>query len=314
MANDNQLWKGFNGHGLYAKRAERDRNGDDIVTTYAKDGDVPALTDSLTTSTTTAVTPNAVKAAIDAIVKIPTTANQPSTLCVGGQGLGWTGWESGEIDVPDRILIYHTDFSNFDLATGIDTPLVGNPSQWTITGNVSKTTKNIDDTEYSAMLVQYGGRLSMDQDLTTQYPDCFSVEATLYKDSYAGLAGGAAMFGVTSPIYNCYSSGRGIGIYPWRGSVYQIFNDFYHIHDGYYYSDTYDHTEVRQVITGGVTVLASQNKVKAYLGGLKGLIDLVNPAENSCIDFYSDNVYGTDFYVLDLKIYTSDRFDEIVDE
>jgi hypothetical protein len=63
-----------------------------------------------------------------------------------------------------------------------------------------------------------------------------------------------------------------------------------------------------------VTVLASQNKVKAYLGGLKGLIDLVNPAENSCIDFYSDNVYGTDFYVLDLKIYTSDRFEEMVDE
>jgi hypothetical protein len=37
-------------------------------------------------------------------VKIPTTANQPSTLCVGGQGLGWTGWESGEIDVPDNVL------------------------------------------------------------------------------------------------------------------------------------------------------------------------------------------------------------------
>ena len=103
-SNDTQLWKGFNGHGLYAKRAERDRNGDGIVTTYAKDGDVPALTDSLTTSTTTAVTPNAVKTAIDAIVKIPTTANQPSTLCVGGQGLGWSGWESGEVDVPDNVL------------------------------------------------------------------------------------------------------------------------------------------------------------------------------------------------------------------
>ena len=103
--NDNQLWKGFNGHGLYAKRAEKDRNGEDIVTTYAKQSEVPALTDELSTSSTTAVTPNAVKEAIDDIVHIPDTANQPSTLCVGSQSaLGWTGWESGEIDVPDTMV------------------------------------------------------------------------------------------------------------------------------------------------------------------------------------------------------------------
>ncbi len=104
MPEDLQLWKGFNGHGLYAKRAEKDRNGEDIVTTYAKQSEVPALTDDLTTSTTTAVTPGAVKEAIDAIVKIPDAANQPSTLYVGGQGMGWTGWESGEIDVPDTMV------------------------------------------------------------------------------------------------------------------------------------------------------------------------------------------------------------------
>ena len=100
MPEDLQLWKGFNGHGLYAKRAEKDRNGEDIVTTYAKQSEVPALTDDLTSSTTTAVTPNAVKEAIDAIVKIPDTANQPSTLYVGGQGMGWTGWETEEVDIP----------------------------------------------------------------------------------------------------------------------------------------------------------------------------------------------------------------------
>jgi len=104
-ANDNQLWKGFNGHGLYAKRAEKDRNGEDIVTTYAKQSEVPALTDDLTSSTTTAVTPNAVKEAIDSIVHIPDTANQPSTLYVGGQGMGWTGWVTEEIDVPGNAVI-----------------------------------------------------------------------------------------------------------------------------------------------------------------------------------------------------------------
>ena len=101
--NDTQLWKGFNGHGLYAKRAERDREGNKIIDTYAKKTDVPALTDSLTTSTTTAVTPNAVKSALDSIVKIPATANQPSTLYVGNQGIGWTGWESEEVDVPQKL-------------------------------------------------------------------------------------------------------------------------------------------------------------------------------------------------------------------
>ena len=100
MPEDLQLWKGFNGHGLYAKRAERDRNGEEIVATYAKKTDVPALTDSLTTSETTAVTPGAVKSAIDNIVHIPDTANQPSTLYVGGQGMGWAGWETEDVDVP----------------------------------------------------------------------------------------------------------------------------------------------------------------------------------------------------------------------
>ena len=104
-SNDTQLWKGFNGHGLYAKRAEKDRNGEDIVTTYAKQSEVPALTDGLTESTTTAVTPNAVNTAINSIVRIPDTANQPSTLCVGTQSaLGWTGWDSEEIDVPDTMV------------------------------------------------------------------------------------------------------------------------------------------------------------------------------------------------------------------
>lgn len=100
MPEDLQLWKGFDGHGLYAKRAEKDRNGEEIVTTYAKKTDVPALTDELNTSETTAVTPGAVKSAIDSLVHIPDTANQPSTLYVGGQGMDWTGWETGEIDVP----------------------------------------------------------------------------------------------------------------------------------------------------------------------------------------------------------------------
>ena len=104
MPEDNQLWKGFNGHGLYAKRAEQDANGAPIVSTYARQDEENVLENALSTSQLTAVTPGAVKAALDPIVRVPDTANQPSTLCVGSQSaLGWTGWETGEIDVPDTM-------------------------------------------------------------------------------------------------------------------------------------------------------------------------------------------------------------------
>lgn len=40
--NDNQLWAGFNDHGLYAKRAERDQDGNNIKATYATKEDLNA--------------------------------------------------------------------------------------------------------------------------------------------------------------------------------------------------------------------------------------------------------------------------------
>lgn len=312
--NDNQLWKGF-GHGLYSKRAERDVDGLVIDQTYAKKADVPALDTVLSDSSTTAITPNAVKDAIEKVDVIPTLPQNPSSLYSESQGsLAWGGWETEEMDVPNKELYYHTDFSQFNVSTGIDIPIVGQNSNWTIQGNVTKTTKTIDGVDYSALYVPEGGRITMSQDLLTQFPDVFSVEATVYKNSFSGLAGGCSLFCVNVPEYNCYEGDRGISVWPYRGSVVQTFNGFRMKHDGYYYSDYYNATNVRQIITGGVTVFKTQNTVKAYLAGKKSVVDSVNPSDSDVIAFYADNQYGSDYYVLDVKIYTTNRFDEMDSE
>ena len=99
--NDNQLWKGFDGHGLYAKRAERDVDGNVIDTTYAKKADVPALDDALSTSSTTAVTPRAVKAAVEEVDVIPELPQGPSSLYSETAGsISWGDWENEQVDVP----------------------------------------------------------------------------------------------------------------------------------------------------------------------------------------------------------------------
>lgn len=118
--NDTQLWKGFNGHGLYAKRAERDVDGSTIDQTYVKSADVPALDDALSTSTTTAITPRAVQEAVNAVDVIPSLPQGPSSLYSAEAGvMNWGGWESEDVDVPDNIM-YHTSFENFDVSTGSD--------------------------------------------------------------------------------------------------------------------------------------------------------------------------------------------------
>ena len=105
--NDTRLWKGFNGHGLYSKRAERDVDGNVIDQTYAKKAEVPELDDALSTSSTTAVTPRAVKAAIADVDRIPVLPQGPSSLYSESAGsLAWGGWETEEIDVPQIDFLY----------------------------------------------------------------------------------------------------------------------------------------------------------------------------------------------------------------
>lgn len=110
--NDKYLWKGF-GPGLYAKRAERDRDGNVITETYVKKSDIRDLDDALSTSTTTSVTPHAVKEAIEEVDVIPELPQTPSSLYSENSGeMVWGGWETDQFDVPvsDIITIDGKDY------------------------------------------------------------------------------------------------------------------------------------------------------------------------------------------------------------
>lgn len=232
-------------------------------------------------------------------------------LTKNGKLLG-KGGKSLSINSEDRELVYHTNFANFDISTYTDYPEAGVPSKWTCNrGSIVKTIKTIDGVTYPCLYLNDNTSLSMSQNLLEKFPDCFSVEFTTYKDSYSGLAGGTVAFCVRNPCYNCWSSGRGISIWPYRGSIIQRYNGFYHIHDGYQYADYYNHRNVSQIITGGMTVLKNQNLVKCYLAGKKGLLVSVDPNDSNWLCLESDNNSGSQFYVLDMKIYTTDRFEEM---
>lgn len=114
--NDNKLWKGFNGHGLYAQRTERDRDSVIIDEAYARKSELHQLENAVSESTDTELTPNAAKDAIDAIIKAPTPGNEGTMLSYGisQNAMAWDAWESEDMYVPpeptpDCLLLLNCD-------------------------------------------------------------------------------------------------------------------------------------------------------------------------------------------------------------
>ena len=210
-------------------------------------------------------------------------------------------------------LIYETDFSNFDLTTGIDTPLKGKSKTWTLNGNIQKVNRTIDGITYNAILLNNGAFMILYHDLIEKYPNGFTVECTTYKDSFSGLGCGMAINGLTNVFYNCYASNRGIGILKWEGDI-TTYNSFTYKHDNTYYSDYYNRTNVSQIIICGNTVIPNQNTNKAYVAGKKAVkISNVSSStiNNGLFRFYCDGNTGTTMCILNLKIYTYDKFEEM---
>ena len=313
--NDTQLWKGFNGHGLYSKRAERDVDGNVIDQTYAKKADVPALDTVLSDSSTTAITPKAVKDAIADVDVIPELPQNPSSLYSESQGsLAWGGWESEDVDVPDNIM-YHTNFENFDVSTGIDHPITGADTSWGIYGTFNKTTKTIDGVEYPCMRA-YDGSMTMLSNAWDDYEDDFSIEVTTCMDGYSGNWGGAAFVtGMQCPYYNCWNGdapNRGICIWAgynsYSGSTITLYNDFRVQHDSFgIVADSTQHANVSRAITGGVTVSRKNREILLYLDGKKAV-----KISNADAVMYKSFIATTiAYYILDFKILNGNRFAEM---
>jgi hypothetical protein len=312
--NDTQLWKGFNGHGLYAKRAERDVDGNAIDQTYVKSADVPALDDVLSTSTTTAITPRAVQEAVNAVDVIPSLPQGPSSLYSAEAGvMNWGGWETEEVEVP-YYMVYYSDFSRFNTGTGEDTPIVGTPHTWSLFGNFTMEDLTISGETYKALHVNASASAVFSEDLCADFGDVISIEYTTYTPAYSGCWGGCYSGGIGNPSYNCWTSSR--GIVTERGGtqeVIQRFNGFYAAFDSSEMADFYNPAAVNRIVTGGNTLIKSKNLVKSYIDEKKGIIARTANF-GSMVSAYYGGWGSFDFYILSMKIYVGDRFDSMAGE
>ena len=211
--NDNQLWKGFNGHGLYAKRTERDRDGVIIDEAYARKSEIHQLENAVTESTDTELTPNAAKTAIDGILKAPTPGNEGTMLSYGisQNAMAWDAWESEMMDVPVNLL-FLTYFNNFNNTTKIDTPLVG--EAYSMSGGQSYTpsTLTINGLTYPAIYDVYGTSAGGPACVNKPVPegiDFISSELWVYATGYrsdfsSGITLGCGPQIVIDPMFTYY--------------------------------------------------------------------------------------------------------------
>ena len=202
----------------------------------------------------------------------------------------------------NNALIYESDFSNFDVDTQIDYPIIGTPTQWSAS-NFQKTTRNINGIEKPCIHLNNNGLLTLD--IYLDY-DVLSVEYITNKDSYQGIGAGSYIkVGSTvrtCPFYNCYGTGRGVGC-----------NHFNTPENGFYLTswgaicpnDATERTDVTQLSVGGVTIDKINEKAKAFLHGKKAATITENDFSLGYTRFrcYTDNGGDTQMNIFGIKIY-----------
>lgn len=212
-------------------------------------------------------------------------------------------------------LIYETDFSNFDVNTGLDIPLYGKPLQYSTYSNVEKTTRTINGETLSCMHMNPGGNLAANLLELNDY-DCFSIEFFTNKDSWQGLGCGCHTvvsdnFSLNCQFYNCYERNRGLGLLGF--SIPQ--NDFYSIYWGAnaITSNNIDRGNVTRIISGGTTIDKIHNIAKAYICGKKAATRSISITKQyPAIHIYTDSIYETQMNIFKIKIYKNvDIFEQM---
>lgn len=215
-------------------------------------------------------------------------------------------------------IIYGTNFENFDFANKIDYPYIGNPKGFQFNVNYfEKTSVIIDGVSYPAIKHKNGNsaelRAVFNEELENE--NIYTVEFDLFKPSFNGLGGTCFTYGTNnwvgkwaaSPIINCYKSNRGYGIGARNISGITLFNDFYFAYEFFYFSNSTK--SISGICTGGTTFDKVNGKVKVYLKGKKALSGNIVPIDNYDTRFYSDS--NMELYLLGLRIYRKDRFEEM---
>ena len=224
-----------------------------------------------------------------------------------------------------EVLMYHTNFSNFDLTTGIDIPLKGKNGIWQInnpggTGIISSTTKTINGVTYPCLYIKgtqgYGENIVMSLSNLTDFikttDDIVTIETTVYKDDYYGRWGGVDYSDKECPYYNCWTGGRGLGM-GIQSPYKERYNGYTCRHDGWgWYND--DGSNIPEISVCGITRVGTD--FKYYSRGKKAVWQ-ENVTPNNTLYFYaaSNGGYGggiMEFYILDFKIYKGvDKFEEM---
>lgn len=221
----------------------------------------------------------------------------------------------------NKKLIYWTNFQNLDLATGVDTPIKGQPRTWTLSGSgISKSTRTINGVEYPVLFLDGPSSLTLNDDIFNELPNVCTVEVTTYRDAWGGWYDwGGVYFGAWGvPAYNCFydiSWNRGIvivSLVPMNIDNITYYNQFYHVQDELFMTEDIVHTNVSQIITGGSVLYKNDNIGKCYLAGKKGMVVTGLDLQNATISRkISSDQAANDFCVLDFRIYNYDRFEKM---
>lgn len=209
-------------------------------------------------------------------------------------------------------IVYHTKFDNFDKDTGLDIPIVGPSLNWTVT--------NKDKINYNDVVVEGETKRLIKIQNTTNTPgnsgtlrlnnlheifdsEVLTIEATIYKEVYNGYWGFCSFF----PAYNCFSYDRGFSFYESSSSnVKQLFNGTRDLFgQGWYGADFYERQNMNKPFTGGWTIDRTNGRRKVYTQNKKMAIlsSMIDNIQLSCTNSY--------FYIVELKIYNIDKFNDM---
>lgn len=209
--------------------------------------------------------------------------------------------------------VYETDFSNFDIATGIDIPQIGLQTQYNVTNPSGITKKDIVIDGNVKNVLSFSGSSSIYiQQGYIRDEDDYTVVCEVYLENIGSSVSFGSLLNnwLVCPAFNGVSGRYGkILVRFTNGKPYSLFNGFYNLNEDFYYSDSSEfQNNLNKKIIGGVS--KKSNQLKAFLQGKKvGIVD-ASSYSVSRIGFYNQS--GNTLDALKLSIYKNvDLFEQM---
>lgn len=215
------------------------------------------------------------------------------------------------------LILYETDFSNFDLANKIDYPRIGSQKSYSIDNSHFEITNiTVDGISYNALKHKTGSGDWVEVDFSElENENLYTIEFIVYKPTftgvgaYTGVVNSDASKRIYTPYLNCFSASRGFGL----GSrptinVLETYNNFSFSFEYYYYSSLSETKSISGVCVSGVTIDKDNGFAKTYIRNKKGLKINLNDSYNNLVMWSDSNM---EFYWLGFRIIKKDLFEEM---